>query len=62
MRAYFRSSSAAGYRNKVPSSIHEGSVAWGQARNSRIKFYDKGSELLAHTKRVQGEEAADHRD
>lgn len=62
MRAYLRAASAAVYRNKGPSSQHEGSVAWGNARNSRLKFYDKGSELRAHTRKILGDDGADLRD
>ena len=62
LRAYLRAAGAAVYRGKSPSTSYDGSVAWGSARHSRIKFYDKGAELLAHTKRGNSLESADLRE
>lgn len=49
--SYIRAASSAVYRGGNPA-IHPGSVAWGTARNTRIKMYDKGSEILAHNKKL----------
>jgi II/X family phage/plasmid replication protein len=62
MRAYLRAASSAVYRNKGPSTSHDGSIAWGNQRHSRIKFYDKSAELLAHTKKGTCEVSADLRE
>ena len=48
LAAYIRAASAAVYRGK-PAAVFPGSVAWGNQRNSRLKMYDKGKEILDHT-------------
>lgn len=62
LSAYLRAASAAVYRGKSPSSSYDGSVAWGQARHNRLKFYDKASEIRAHNRKGVGVDSAELRE
>lgn len=47
LRTYLRAASAAVYRGK-PAQVFSGGCSWGTARNSKLTFYGKGDEILAH--------------